>query len=141
MNKLISIYLILLFVLSSCSAEKKCQRRLKRALPCVEFKQDTLIIRDTLKGFKTDTLFIGRNEIDTFYQDTGGIRVKTIVRWKDKVVQQDILKRDTIIEHKIIRQPYVKEVRPKWLTGLLAGLGAFILLLMFLVWAMIKKRG
>jgi len=109
----------------------------------MEFKSDTLIIRDTLKGFKTDTIFKGLNSIDTFYQDTGGIKVQTIVRWQDRIINQQVIKKDTIIKTKTITNTpnlVIKEVRPKWLTGLLVGLISFLFLLLFLVYALFKKK-
>ena len=109
----------------------------------MEFKSDTLFIRDTIKGFKIDTIFKGFNDVDTFYQDTGGVKVKTIVRWDTKTIYQDIIKKDTILKTKIITntaKPVIEYVRPKWLNGLIVGLMAFILLLLFLVFALFRKK-
>lgn len=141
--KNILFYLTTLFLLCSCSAQKRCNRRIKKALPCITYQSDTIVRLDTLYGFKTDTLFIGKNGIDTFYQDTGGIKVKTIVKWNTRTINQRVIKKDTIIKTKTITNttnPVIKEVRPKWLTGLLVGLISFLFLLLFLVYALFKNK-
>lgn len=141
--KNILTYLISLFLLCSCSAQKRCDRRIKKALPCTTYQSDTIVRLDTLYGFKADTLFIGKNGIDTFYQDTGGIKVKTIVKWNTRTINQRVIKKDTIIKTKVITNtppPQIEYIRPKWVNGLVIGLMAFILLLLLLVYALFKKR-
>jgi len=108
----------------------------------MEFKSDTLIIRDTLKGFKTDTIFKGLNSIDTFYQDTGGVEVQTIVRWQDRIINQQVIKKDTIVEIKYITETR-KVVQYKlhdWAKSLMIGMGTVLLLLMFLLYALFRKK-
>jgi len=109
----------------------------------MEFKSDTLIVIDTLKGFKTDTIFKGLNSIDTFYQDTGGIKVQTIVRWQDRIINQQVIKKDTILKTKIITntpKPVIEKVRPEWVNGVIIGMGTFILLLIFFLYALFRKK-
>lgn len=128
--------LSLILILASCSAERKCQRKIKRALPCMEYKSDTIVQFDTIEGFVYDTFFVGKKTIDTFYQDSGGIQVKTIVKWKDRIVNQTLTKRDTIIESKIITntpKPIIKNKIPSWIKGLLISLSSFIALLLILI--------
>ena len=108
----------------------------------MEFKSDTLIIRDTLKGFKTDTIFKGFNSIDTFYQDTGGIKVRSIVKWNTKTIYQELIKKDTIVETEYITETR-KVVQYKlhdWAKSVIIGMATVILLLMFFLYALFRKK-
>ena len=88
-----SILFIVILLLTGCSTQKKCVKFIKKYPACFTAKIDTLFIQ----GFKLDTVYIGRNEIDTFYFDSSGVKIKTVVLWKDKLVYQNVTLKDTIL--------------------------------------------
>ena len=140
MYKRILITILATFLFIGCNTQRKCQRFFKKHPKC--FTSDTLVQYDTIKGIEFDTILIGRNTIDTFMVDSGGIQVQTIVRWKTKTLYQEVIEKDTILETKTIRQipnPIVINEKPKWLSGLLISLFLFIVLLLGLVYLLFKK--
>ena len=92
---------IVLVSLTSCNAKKKCVKHFNKALQGGCITSDTFTRYDTIVGLKTDTIFraINTNSIDTFIIDTGGIRVRTITNWRDKIIQQKITQKDTILKY------------------------------------------
>lgn len=123
-------WIIILLLLASCSTQRKCQRHYDKlkGLNCLKTTSDTVFKYDTVIGFKIDTIFKtdSLKEIDTFTMVKEGVKVVTVVKYKDKIVYQTLTK-DTVITKRteIINNP-VKEVKVevlpscvKWLIGLL----------------------
>lgn len=105
-----SIIILILFF-ASCNAEKRCHRSMHKAIAGGCLNIDTVYHYDTIRGWQYDTTFIGdtvRN-IDTFTVFKNGIEVKTLVRWKERVITQQVTKSDTIIKYKEITKR-LKEV-------------------------------
>ena len=138
MKKLITItfiaYLILLAIsLSSCSASKKCERVVSKGERLKCFKNDTITKYDTILGFKLDTLikFDTLNFEDTIIVVKNGVEVKTIIKWKERVVSQSILQKDTIIKTDYINRTIVntKKEIPLWVRFVIFGLVISLVLL------------
>jgi len=113
-----TIYIALcLILLASCSIQRQGNRKLKWCYEHGFLKNDTLVIRDTIKGYEIDTVFKSDSItlIDTFNVVTGKDTVRTIVKWKEKTIRQTIKKSDTIVVHDV---PQVKVMPPsdnrKW---------------------------
>ena len=110
MKKSISIWVIycaivstvLMVCLSSCSTSKRCERHLKRCkdLGCLTTTADTVFSYDTIKGFSKDTVFrfTDSSAVDTVWIVSNGVKVKTVIRWHDRIVEQSITKKDTVIK-------------------------------------------
>lgn len=111
--KLILLFIVLLFVfmLTSCSSQKRCEWHSDRAKQLGCLKIDTITKYDTLKGFQVDTIFKADSfsTIDTFTLIKDNVVSKTVVNWKTKIINQSILKRDTIREFKTISKTEFKE--------------------------------
>jgi hypothetical protein len=138
MKKLITItfiaYLILLAIsLSSCNASKKCERVSSKAIRLKCFKNDTITKYDTILGFKHDTLirFDTLNFEDTIIVVKNGVEVKTIIKWRDRVVSQSILQKDTIIKTDYINRTITQteKVIPLWVRVVIFGLVLSLVLL------------
>lgn len=111
-------YLLLLIsiLLASCSVQKRCERHLTKAkdLGCYSLKNDTIIKYDTIVGYKIDTLFTGVKEVDTFTLIKEGVSTTTIVKWREKLINQTQSKKDTIIKSfDIIKNHEIKIEVPK----------------------------
>ena len=127
-------YLILLAIsFSSCSASKKCERVSSKAERLKCFKNDTITQYDTILGFKVDTLikFDTLNFEDTIVVVKNGVEVKTIIKWKERVVSQSVSQKDTIIKTDYINRTIVntKKEIPLWVRFVIFGLVISLVLL------------
>ena len=138
MKKLIVLtllgYLILMVItLSSCNASKKCERVSSKAIRLNCLKNDTITKYDTILGFKVDTLirFDTLNYEDTIVVVKNGVEVKTIIKWRERVVSQSVLQKDTIIKTDYINSTIVntENVIPLWVRFVIFGLVLSIVLL------------
>lgn len=126
---------IVVMNLTSCSAEKKCVKHYTKALQGGCITSDTFMHYDTITGIKTDTIFraINTSSIDTFIIDTGGIRVRTITNWKQRIIEQKIIQKDTIIKHQnvTINAPkHIQKWHENWRNiAFICGVICFILLI------------
>lgn len=129
-------YLLILIVLfSACSTQKKCNRHIKRLNELGCLKRDTITKYDTIKGFQYDTIvrFDTLSHSDTLIVVKDGVKVQTIIKWKDRIIEQSILKRDTIIKNQFINDIVVetKEVVAWWVKFVILMLVIACLLLIF----------
>lgn len=128
-------YLLIIFLLISCSTEKRCVHHLKKAKEFGCFTTDTITKYDTIVGFSVDTIFKGDTltSTDTFVFFKDNIKTKTIVNWKDRIVYQNITKDTTIIEIKYVATKYTeyKDRLPRWAYGLMGFLALIIIGLVF----------
>jgi len=87
----------LICLLASCQsyrAERKINWLKKN-----NFLNDSVYtVVDTVKGFRIDTFikFDTLSNIDTLITYREGIKVTTIIKWKDRTVYQNLIKNDTI---------------------------------------------
>lgn len=133
-------YLLIIFLLIGCSAEKQCQKHLRKAEAkgCFKNSIDTIIRLDTIKGFTIDTFVQFHQEIDTLIVDSGGVKVVTIIKWKTKEIGQKVSKRDTIIKSydivKVNTITKLKHVIPWWIYAIIG------ILFLTLVFSIVKRR-
>lgn len=106
------VILILLFILlvtfSSCQSikereQKRCQKHYIKSAPCRT--KDSIWITDSIKGWSTDTIvkFSDSSRTDTLILEKNGVVTKTVVKWKERTIEQQIIKRDTVYKKLIIR--------------------------------------
>ena len=90
---------ICLLILSSCQTQKKWQRKGYEK----GWLKDSVITKyDTIKGYSHDTIiqFDSVHHTDTLFTYQNGLKVTTIVKWRERQVRQIINQKDTIFEHK-----------------------------------------
>lgn len=132
-------YLILVILLSSCSAQWHLKQAIKKdpgILKPNKVLLDTVIITDSFTSIDTFTL----NEVDTFISDTGKLKV-TIYKFKDRYTIKKELKRDTItIKKEIECPPSVIQVKKyNWEYSMYSFLIGSLLTAIFLSLAYAKK--
>lgn len=95
-----NLIIIAFILLTGCNAQKQCDKAYAKAKKLGCISRDTIVKYTTIRGFRVDTFirYSERNEVDTLLVDSGGIKVKTVIRWKTREVFQEILKKDTVIE-------------------------------------------
>jgi hypothetical protein len=130
-------YLILtLLVISSCSKDYRATRKINKLQSWGYLKTDTITHRDTIKGF--DTLVVRQfdtlNHSDTLFIIKDGVRVQTIVKWKERIVEQQITKRDTIVETKYVRTEVLQPTKVSWWNKFWVGaLTTFLLFVLLII--------
>ena len=128
------IILTAFLLLSSCESQRAANKTawLKRN---GYLSADTFYIKDTVKGFDTTVVrqFDTLNHTDTLTVIKDGIRVSTIVRWKDRIIEQTLTKRDTVVVRKQIRAVVTEFENkvPWWYWLILSLMGVVILGLTF----------
>lgn len=131
------IVLTAFLLLSSCESKRaanKTEWLKKRGY----LQLDTLRFTDTIKGFTHDTIiqFDSVTLTDTLIVEKNGIKTVTVVKWKDRIVQQTITQHDTI---KHYLKPIIKEKCPECKQPFNWWLVAFFGLLIISVITLIKK--
>lgn len=125
------LILLILLIISSCSQRAKCKRIINRANKngCITYNSDTIILKDTIIGWQYDTNFIGKNLIDTFTLVKENIKIKTIVNWKDRYINQSVMA-DTIFITKTIIKTVPKITKfPFWKKYFFVFILIFLLIL------------
>jgi hypothetical protein len=106
-NKLI---IGLICLLASCQSYR-AERKINKLKEWGYLKDSTITVYDTIRGWSHDTFikFDTMNRVDTINTFKNGIKVVTVIRWKERRVKQLLTQNDTIFEHKfqtkVIKQP------------------------------------
>jgi hypothetical protein len=124
--------------LSSCSKDYRATRKINKLQSWGYLKTDSVTHRDTIKGF--DTLVVRQfdtlNHSDTLFVVKDGVRIQTIVKWKERIIEQQITKRDTIIETKFVRTEVLQPTKTNWWNKFWVGALTTFLLFVFLTIAL-----
>lgn len=132
------LYTIIAVAFSSCSSQR-CNYHNKRAkaLGCLTDHSDTIWHTDTIRGFSVDTVFkfTDSSAVDTVWIVSNGAKVQTVIKWKEKLVEQTITKKDTVIKTLQITKYKNFEVEvnkiPWWIKLAMVVMGIVITLLAF----------
>jgi hypothetical protein len=128
-------FIIISVLIFSCSTQKKCNRHINRLDKLGCLKRDTITKYDTIKGFQYDTIvrFDTLSHSDTLIVVKDGVKVQTIIKWKNRIIEQSILKRDTIIKNQFVNDIVVetKEVQSWWVKWVFLMMIVACLLLIF----------
>lgn len=128
--------LIILLILSSCSAERKCRKTIAKAKKLGCLTTDSVIVKDTLiiPSFDTLVKFDTINEVDTLIVDNGGVKTVVFTKWKTRevMVRQTA---DTIIRERKVPQMVIKQTdcpKIRWWDRFWIGFGFGILIVAIL---------
>ena len=135
------ILISLLILLSVGCQSYRAERKIKK-LKSWGYLSDSVITKyDTLRGYEIDTFvqFDSIHHTDTLFTYQNGLKVTTIVRWRERQVKQIISQKDTIFEHRIS----TKVIKDKgkwyntWLIGCICGLLTCIILIIILRYVLV----
>ena len=136
MKKILISLLMLLSV--GCQTQKKWQ---KKGYEKGWLKDSVITKFDTLRGYELDTIvqFDTLHHTDTLFTYQNGLKVTTIVKWRERQVKQIINQKDTIFEHRIS----TKVIKDKgkwwdtWFIGFICGVLTFIILIIILRYVLV----
>jgi hypothetical protein len=125
--------LIILLVLSSCQSYR-AERKINKLREWGYMSDSTITKYDTIRGFSHDSIYFFDTTTltDTINTFKNGIKVVTVIKWKERQVKQILTQNDTIFKHKyttkVIKQPI------KWWNRFKVGVWfCSILLLLYLL--------
>lgn len=132
------LIIALVSLISSCGT-KKCTRIIKKAnkYGCLTTASDTITIKDTIRGWSYDSVFVFDtfSNTDTIITSNGKDSIFTIVKWKERTIRQIKTEKDTIVESKIITNNKVIETKQKWWDNFWFGVTIGVLFCTFMVWS------
>jgi hypothetical protein len=134
--------LIILLILSSCSAERKCRKTITKAKKLGCLTTDSVVIKDTLiiPSFDTLVKFDTINEVDTLIVDNGGVKTVVFTKWKTR--EQRVTQRpDTVIRERKVPKMVIKQTdcpKVKWWDRWTIGFLSFVVLLI-IRWYVLKR--
>jgi len=132
--------LIVLLILTSCQSYR-AERKISKLRAWGYLSDSTITKYDTIRGFTHDSIYFFDTTtlVDTIHTVKNGIKVVTVVKWKERQVKQFIAQNDTIL----IRQYTTKVITnsAKWYDklGFVFGVIAFVILLWVLK-ALVKQE-
>lgn len=128
MKKLI----IILLILSSCQSYR-AERKINKLKSWGYLSDSTITRYDTIRGWSHDSIYFFDTTtlLDTITTVKNGIKVSTVIKWKERQVRQILTQKDTIFEHKFEIKTITKPT--KWWNTFRVGLitGSLLVVFMF----------
>lgn len=93
--------IIILLILSSCQSYR-AERKISKLKAWGYLSDSTIVKYDTIRGFTHDSIYFFDTTtlIDTITTIKNGIKVVTVIKWKQREVKQILTQHDTIFKHK-----------------------------------------
>jgi len=132
--------IILICLLASCQSYR-AERKIKKLKEWGYLKDSTITKYDTIRGFTHDTFitFDTLHSVDTLITQQNGIKVVTLVKWKERQVKQILTQKDTIYEHKYTTKVITKPV--KWWNNFNIVIGTILFTsLLWILGALVKQE-
>jgi hypothetical protein len=104
------LILALICLLASCQSYR-AERKINKLRAWGYMSDSTITKYDTIRGFTLDSvyLFDTTTILDTITRIENGLKITTVIKWKQREVRQIVTQKDTIFEHKfktkVIKQP------------------------------------
>lgn len=132
-----NLILILLVLATSCQAlkDKRANNKMNWLMKNHYLGDTTRWVHDTIIGFRVDTVFKGDTikDIDTFTIVKDGIKTVSVVKWKERILEQTLVKRDTIISKIVTEKVIYKTDKKKWWDRYWAGFSFGVALMILLI--------
>jgi hypothetical protein len=131
--------IVILLLITSCQAlkDKRANNKMNWLIKNHYLGDTTRWVHDTIQGFKIDTVFKGDTlkEIDTFTIVKDGIKTVSVVKWKEKILEQTLVKTDTIISIKVKERVLYQTEKKKWWDRYWAGFAFGVALMILLIFS------
>jgi hypothetical protein len=132
--------IVILLLITSCQALKdnRANNKMNWLIKNHYLGDTTRWVHDTITGFKIDTVFKGDTikDVDTFTIVKDGIKTVSVVKWKERILEQTLVKRDTIISKIVTEKVVYQTAKKKWWdrywAGFAFGVALMILLIFFI---------
>jgi hypothetical protein len=137
MNKLI---LALICLLASCQSYR-AERKIKKLREWGYLSDSTIVKYDTIRGFTHDSIYFFDTTTltDTINTFKNGIKVVSVIKWKELQVKQIITQKDTIYEHKYTTKVITNPAKWYDKLGFVFGVILFLILL-WVLGALVKQE-
>jgi hypothetical protein len=136
-NKLI---LALICLLASCQSYR-AERKISKLKSWGYLKDSTITKYDTIRGFTHDSIYFfdKLSKVDTINTVKNGIKVVTVIKWKERQVKQIVTQNDTIFKHKYTTKVIVNHAEWWSKLGIVFGLILFLIIL-WVIGALVKQE-
>jgi len=136
-NKLI---LALICLLASCQSYR-AERKINKLKSWGYLKDSTITKYDTIRGFTHDSIYFFDTTtlVDTINTVKNGIKVVTVIRWKERQVKQIVTQNDTIFKHKYTTKVITKPSKI-WDKFSFVLLVILFLVLLWILKALVKQE-
>lgn len=131
--------IVIILLITSCQSikDRRANNKMNWLIKNHYLGDTTRWVHDTVTGWKVDTIFKGDTlkDIDTFVIVKDGIKTVSVVKWKERTIEQQLIKHDTIILRKIDSKVIYQTSKRKWWDRYWSGFTfgvAFVILLLFL---------
>ena len=127
------LILALICLLASCQSYR-AERKISKLRAWGYLSDSTITKYDTIRGFTHDSIYFFDilHSVDTITTLKNGIKVVTVIKWKERQVKQLLTQNDTIFEHKYTTKVITKPI--KWWNRFKVGVWfCSILLLLYLL--------
>jgi hypothetical protein len=137
MNKLI---LALICLLASCQSYR-AERKINKLKEWGYLSDSTIVRYDTIRGFSHDSIYFfdTLSKVDTISIVKNGIKVVTVIRWKERQVKQFIAQNDTILIREYTTKVIVNHAEWWSKLGIVFGLILFLIIL-WVIGALVKQE-
>lgn len=131
--------IVIILLITSCQSikDRRANNKMNWLIKNHYLGDTTRWVHDTVTGWKVDTIFKGDTlkDIDTFVIVKDGIKTVSVVKWKERTIEQQLIKHDTIILRKVDSKVIYQTSKRKWWDRYWSGFTfgvAFVILLLFL---------
>jgi hypothetical protein len=134
------LILALICLLASCQSYR-AERKINKLKTWGYLKDSTITKYDTIRGFTLDSIYFFDTTTltDTINTVKNGIKVVTVIRWKERLVKQIVTQNDTIFKHKYTTKVITNHAKWYDKLGFVFGVIAFVILLWVLK-ALVKQE-
>jgi hypothetical protein len=109
-------YLIVLICLLASCQSYRAERKINKLKQWGYLSDSTITRYDTIRGWSLDSVYIFDTTtiLDTITRIENGLKVSTVIKWKERQVIQTLTQKDTIFEHKYTTKVIKEKCKWSW---------------------------